>query len=132
MARKLRTFGLAAAALIVLSAGLGVALAESGEKPTMEQQRQQEELRRVFLGESGEKLTMEQTYMGTLVKSLLEVIIFGALGLVILVVGYRVLDMATPFDLNKEIAEDDNVAAGALAAGMLIAMAIVIHAAMAL
>jgi len=56
-------------------------------------------------------------------------LIYTILGIIFLVVGYKVLGAVTPFDLNKEIAEDDNVAAGVLVAGMMIGLGIIIAAA---
>lgn len=109
MARKLKTLGLMVAVLIVLSGGLTAALAETGEAAPE-----------------------AESIVSGLFKPLLATVIFGIVGLVILLIGYRVLDIATPFDMNKEISEGKNVAAGTLAAGMLIAVAIVVHAAMAL
>jgi len=111
MARKLKTLGLIAAVLIVLSGGLGSAFAET------------EEAAGTGAG---------SVFWSNILDALLYTVILGIAGLVILLIGYRILDLATPFDMNKEISEGKNVAAGALAAGMLVAVAIVIHAAMAL
>ena len=110
MARKLKTLGMIVAGLVVLSAGFSAAFAETADPAAAD---------------------TNGAFSGML-KPLVGSVIFGIVGLVILIIGYRVLDLATPFDLNKEIADDNNVAAGVLAAGMLVAVAIVIHAAMAL
>lgn len=59
-----------------------------------------------------------------------HILVFSALGLFILLVGFRALDLATPFSLNKEIAEDDNTAAGVVVAGMMIALGLIIHGAL--
>lgn len=56
-------------------------------------------------------------------------VLFAVLGFILLFVGYRVFDWMTPTDLNSDVFEKGNVAAALLAAGFLIALAIVIHAA---
>lgn len=58
-------------------------------------------------------------------------VIYSLLGLMILILGFKIFDLPwiTPFSLNKEIAEDDNTAAGLVVAGLLIALGIIIAAA---
>jgi uncharacterized membrane protein YjfL (UPF0719 family) len=56
-------------------------------------------------------------------------LVYSVLGIVILTLGFKILGWVTPFDLNKEISEDDNVAAGVLVAGMMIGLGIIIAAA---
>ncbi len=61
---------------------------------------------------------------------IIEGIIFSIVGLVVLMVGYKVFDMATPYDLNRQIAEENNVAAGIAVAGVLVSLGIIVAAAM--
>ncbi len=61
---------------------------------------------------------------------IIEGIVFSIVGLIILMVGYKVFDMATPYDLNRQIAEDNNVAAGIAVAGVLVSLGIIVAAAM--
>ncbi|MCG9126784.1 DUF350 domain-containing protein [Candidatus Poribacteria bacterium] len=63
-------------------------------------------------------------------RDIILVVIFSIVGLVILMVGYKVFDMATPYDLNKQIAEENNVAAGVVVAGVIISLGIIVMAAM--
>jgi uncharacterized membrane protein YjfL (UPF0719 family) len=49
--------------------------------------------------------------------------------MVVLVVGYKIFDAVTPYDLNHEIAEDNNAAAGIAIAGLLIAQGLIVAAA---
>ena len=56
-------------------------------------------------------------------------IVYSILGMVILLIGWKVFDKTTPFDLNKEIAEDNNAAAGIVVAGIMIALGIIVAAA---
>lgn len=61
---------------------------------------------------------------------IIEGIVFSVVGLIILMVGYKVFDMATPYDLNRQIAEENNTAAGVAVAGVLISLGIIVAAAM--
>ena len=63
-------------------------------------------------------------------RDIILVAIFSIVGLIILMVGYKVFDMATPYDLNKQIAEENNVAAGVAVAGVIISLGIIVMAAM--
>jgi len=63
-------------------------------------------------------------------RDIILVTIFSIVGLIILMVGYKVFDMATPYDLNRQIAEDNNVAAGIAVAGVLVSLGIIVAAAM--
>lgn len=61
---------------------------------------------------------------------IIEGVVFSIVGLIILMVGYKVFDMATPYDLNRQIAEENNTAAGVAVAGVLISLGIIVAAAM--
>lgn len=61
---------------------------------------------------------------------IIEGIVFSIVGLIILMIGYKVFDMATPYDLNRQIAEENNTAAGIAVAGVLISLGIIVAAAM--
>lgn len=63
-------------------------------------------------------------------RDILLVVVFSVVGLIILMVGYKVFDLATPYDLNKQIAEENNVAAGVAVAGVIISLGIIVMAAM--
>lgn len=61
---------------------------------------------------------------------IIEGIVFSIVGLIILMIGYKVFDMATPYDLNRQIAEENNTAAGIAVAGVLVSLGIIVAAAM--
>lgn len=63
------------------------------------------------------------------IHGILASLIYSILGLIVLMIGFKVLDVVTPFSLNKEIAEDDNVAAGVVVAGLMIGLGVIIAAA---
>ena len=60
---------------------------------------------------------------------IIESAIFSIVGMIVLVVGYKIFDAVTPYDLNHEIAEDNNAAAGIAIAGLLIALGLIVAAA---
>lgn len=59
----------------------------------------------------------------------LATLVYAALGLFILVFGFWLWDRMTPVDLWGEICKNQNVALGNLAAGVAIAIAIIIGSA---
>lgn len=65
-----------------------------------------------------------------LVGFIIEGVVFSIVGLIVLMIGYKVFDMATPYDLNRQIAEENNTAAGIAVAGVLVSLGIIVAAAM--
>jgi len=70
-------------------------------------------------------------YLQDLATDMGIALLFGLVGLVLLVVGYRVIDLLTPGDLGRQLCEDRNrnagviVGAGVLSIGIIVASAIV-------
>jgi putative membrane protein len=64
-------------------------------------------------------------------SSVLNSVVFAAIGIVIFVIFFVVLDWITPYDLWKELNEEKNVAlaivVGAVALGLCIIIASAIH-----
>jgi putative membrane protein len=60
---------------------------------------------------------------------LLNAILYAALGILIFVVAFAIIDKMTPYHLWKEIVEDKNVALAVLVGAMSIGMCIIIAAA---
>ena len=63
-------------------------------------------------------------------QAIFNMLIFAVLGIVVAVVGYKVLDKCTPGDLQKEIFEHKNIAAAVLAAAVILGLCVIIAAAM--
>lgn len=63
------------------------------------------------------------------VPLLTATVAYALLGIVVFAVGFIVWDRLTPIDMWKEICEKQNVAIAVLAAGVAIAIAIIIAAA---
>jgi uncharacterized membrane protein YjfL (UPF0719 family) len=66
------------------------------------------------------------TNMGT---NFVAALVYALLGIVLFVVGFIVFDKLTPGSIWKELLEDQNTALGNLMAGVAIALAIIIAAA---
>ena len=64
-----------------------------------------------------------------LVGLVIESVVFSVVGLIILLIGYKIFDAVTPYHLNHEIAEDNNTAAGVAIPGLLIALGLIVSAA---
>lgn len=59
---------------------------------------------------------------------LLGTLVYSLVGLLILLVAFKVFDIFTPYNLHKELAEDQNTALGVMMAGVFVALAIIIAA----
>ena len=72
---------------------------------------------------------MAPDVLSNLVSNLIAGVVFALLGVVLFIVGFMIFDRLTPGSLWKELIEDQNTAIGVLMAGVAIALAIVIAAA---
>lgn len=70
-----------------------------------------------------------ETSWGLTLHAIISTIVYSLLGLIILLFAYKVFDWVTPYDIQKELAEDDNTAVGVMMAGVFIALAVIIAAA---
>jgi len=66
------------------------------------------------------------TKLGT---NVVNAVVFAAIGVVLFIVAFMIFDKLTPGSLWKELLEDQNVAIANLMAGVAIALAIIIAAA---
>ncbi|SHK40730.1 DUF350 domain-containing protein [Paramaledivibacter caminithermalis] len=66
--------------------------------------------------------------MNILVNEYVSTIIYAALALILMFIGYKFFDLITPYNFSEEIKEK-NPAIGAVIAGIFIATAIIIKAA---
>ncbi len=64
--------------------------------------------------------------METLWLEILSTLLYGGLGLILMLVGIFVFDLTVPYNFNKELKEK-NVAAGFMMAGIFISIAIIIR-----
>jgi uncharacterized membrane protein YjfL (UPF0719 family) len=61
-------------------------------------------------------------------RLLLDATLFGITGIVLLIIGYYVWELITPYNLRREIHENKNVAVAIVVAAFILGMAIVIAA----
>lgn len=66
---------------------------------------------------------------GNTLNPFVSTFIYWAIGMVLFIVGYKLFDFITPFNLNEEI-DNHNIGAGLVVGGLFIAIAIVVSAAM--
>ncbi len=64
--------------------------------------------------------------MELLWTQILETLLYGGLGIVLMLASMYVFDLIVPYDFNRELKEK-NVAAGFLIAGIFISIAIIIR-----
>lgn len=63
-------------------------------------------------------------------QAIINMLIFAAIGIAAAVIGFKVFDQCTPGNLNKEIQENKNIAAGIVAAAVILGVCIIVAAAM--
>ena len=61
-------------------------------------------------------------------RLMLDAALFGLSGIVLLIIGYYLWELITPYNLRREIHENRNVAVAVVVAAFIIGMAIVIAA----
>jgi putative membrane protein len=61
-------------------------------------------------------------------RLLLDAALFGLSGIVLLIIGYYLWELITPYNLRREIHENRKVAVSVVAAALIIGMAIIIAA----
>jgi putative membrane protein len=70
---------------------------------------------------------LEHTPLG---RMILDAAIFGVTGIVLLILGYYIWELVTPYNLRRELQENKNLAVAVVAAAFILGMAIVIGAAL--
>lgn len=61
-------------------------------------------------------------------RLLLDASIFGIAGIALLIVGYYIWELVTPYNLRRELQENKNLAVAIVVAAFILGMAIVIAA----
>jgi len=55
-------------------------------------------------------------------------LVYGALGIVLVIIGYKVFSWMLPFDVKKELEEDHNTSVGILLAALVLGICLVVAA----
>ena len=61
--------------------------------------------------------------------AVLATAVFGLVGIVLALIGFKLFDMITPFNLEREMCENKNVAVGVLCAGIVLGVCVIVAAA---
>ena len=69
------------------------------------------------------------SFWSELPLGLAAALIYSFLGIIVLMIGFKIFDWITPFSLNREIEEKNNTAAGLIVAGIMIALGLIVAAA---
>ncbi|MAJ73222.1 hypothetical protein CMK13_09465 [Candidatus Poribacteria bacterium] len=69
------------------------------------------------------------SFWNELPLGLAAALIYSFLGIIVLMIGFKIFDWITPFSLNREIEEKNNTAAGLIVAGIMIALGLIVAAA---
>jgi uncharacterized membrane protein YjfL (UPF0719 family) len=62
----------------------------------------------------------------TLLWAIISTLIFGLLGIVMAILGFKLFDALTPFHLEREICEKQNIAVAILCGAMVLGICIII------
>lgn len=57
-------------------------------------------------------------------------IFYSALGVILMGGAFKLYDMVTPFDINKELEEEKNIAVGIVIASVILGISIIVAAAL--
>jgi putative membrane protein len=63
-------------------------------------------------------------------RMILDATIFGVIGIVLLILGYYIWELVTPYNLRRELQDNKNLAVAVVAAAFIVGMAIVVGAAL--
>jgi uncharacterized membrane protein YjfL (UPF0719 family) len=63
-------------------------------------------------------------------RLILDASLFGVAGIALLIVGYYIWELVTPYNLRRELQDNKNVAVAVVVAAFILGMAIVIAAAL--
>ena len=64
-------------------------------------------------------------------RQIVATIVYSAIGIVVFILAYKLIEKLLPFSLTKELSEDDNTAVGVLMGSVMIGLAIIIAASIA-
>jgi len=63
-------------------------------------------------------------------EAVLATFVFGLIGIVLAIIGFKLFDLITPFNLEKEMCENKNVAVGILCGGIVLGICWIVAASM--
>jgi len=67
--------------------------------------------------------------MAQILKGVISSAIYGLLGIILMGIGFWIINLVTPFSVKKEIETDQNTSLGIIIAGVIIGISIIIASA---
>jgi uncharacterized membrane protein YjfL (UPF0719 family) len=64
------------------------------------------------------------------IQAVLATFVFGLIGIVLAILGFKLFDLVTPFNLEKEMCENKNIAVGILCGGIVLGICWIVAASM--
>jgi len=61
--------------------------------------------------------------------ALVATIVFGMVGIILALIGFKLFDLITPFNLEKEMCENKNTAVGVLCGAIVLGVCVIVAAA---
>jgi hypothetical protein len=61
-----------------------------------------------------------------LLQQVISTLIFGLVGILLAIIGFKLFDLVIPFHLEKEICEKNNIAVAILAGAMILGICIIV------
>ena len=61
--------------------------------------------------------------------AVIATVVFGFVGIVLAIVGFKLFDAVTPFNLEREMCENKNVAVGILCGAIVLGICVIVAAA---
>lgn len=68
----------------------------------------------------------DTTRIAVFIRDIITSMVFGLIGILLAIIGYKLFDIVTPFSLAKELAEDQNIAVGIVVGSIIIGICIVV------
>lgn len=62
----------------------------------------------------------------TLLNSIVSTVIFGLLGILLTILGFKLFDALTPFHLEREVCEKQNIAVALVCAAMMLGISLIV------
>jgi putative membrane protein len=63
-------------------------------------------------------------------RMILDATIFGVTGIALLIIGYYIWELVTPYNLRRELQDNKNLAVAVVTAAFILGMAVVVGAAL--
>ncbi len=78
------------------------------------------------IGSMIQRADRNRSNLSSFIRELVSSMIFGLIGILLAIIGYKLFDIVTPFSLAKELAEDQNIAVGIVVGAIIIGISIIV------